>query len=202
MRIAAIVVAAGRGERFGAPKGQVLLRDRPLWDWCRAALSEGGVGDIVLVGDVPGGIPGGERRRDSVAAGMAALPADTSHVLVHDVARPLATPKLVGSVITRLLRGDVEAVVPALPVRDTLKRVDGDRVVTTVDRSALVAVQTPQGFTVAALRRAHEADAGDASDDALLIEHMGGSVATIMGEVANLKITYPEDLVLAERLAP
>lgn len=202
MTVAGIVVAAGRGERFGLPKAGIVLRDRPLWQWGRDALLHGGVTEVVVVGDVPGGIPGGERRRDSVAAGLAAISADATHVVVHDAARPLATPDLVRALLERISVGDVAAVVPAVPVRDTMKRVRADRVVETVDRDGLVSVQTPQAFTVAALRSAHAAGDEDASDDALLVERIGGSVATIMGEVHNLKITFPDDLLLADRLLP
>jgi len=196
-----IVVAAGSGDRFGRPKAQVLLHGRQLWQWARDALVSGGVSEVVGVGPVPGGIPGGARRRDSVAAGLAALGDDPSHVLVHDAARPLASPALVRRVIDRLARGDVEGVVPALPIRDTVKRVKGELVAETVDRSGLVVVQTPQGFDADTLRAAHGAGDDDAPDDALLVERSGGRVVTVPGEEANLKITYPADLALAEALA-
>lgn len=202
MIVSGIVVAAGRGERFGAPKASLVLRGRALWEWGRDTLAGAGVGDIVVVGDVPGGVPGGERRRDSVAAGLRAIRSDATHVVVHDAARPLASVALVAALLARVERGDVAGVVPAVPVRDTVKRVAGDRVVETVDRRDLVVVQTPQAFVVAALRAAHAAGDGDASDDALLVEQTGGAVATIMGEVQNLKITYPDDLALADRMLP
>jgi 2-C-methyl-D-erythritol 4-phosphate cytidylyltransferase len=197
-----IVVAAGRGERFGVPKAEVLLRGVPLWRRAADAMRSAGVGDVVVVGPVPGGIPGGERRRDSVAAGLAALPGDAEWVLVHDAARPLATPGLCRAVLDRLLRDDVDGVVPALPVSDTLKAVVGDRVTTTVPRADLVAVQTPQGFRVATLRRAHLAGDEDATDDAALVERAGGSVVFVPGEPTNLKITLPGDLAVAEALLP
>jgi 2-C-methyl-D-erythritol 4-phosphate cytidylyltransferase len=197
-----ILVAAGRGERFGGPKHAVLLRGRPLWEWARDALLRGGVCEVVLVGDIPGGIPGGGRRRDSVAAGLDALSAGASHVLVHDAARPLATPDLVRRIIDRLLSGGVDAVVPVVAVRDTLKRVGDGWVVETVDRSDLAGAQTPQGFKVPVLRAAHQAGGGDAGDDAVLVERLGGSVATVEGETSNIKITYPGDLALAEALLP
>lgn len=195
-----IVVAAGSGERFGRPKALVELAGIPLWQRARDALVAGGCSEVVVVGDVPGGVPGGSRRRDSVAAGLAQAPPGTTHVLVHDAARPLASPDLVAAVIDRLRVGDVAAVVPAIAVRDTIKRVDGDRVVGTVDRSDLVVVQTPQGFEIAALRAAHAVDDADASDDALLVERAGGEVAVVAGEAENLKITYPGDLAVARAL--
>ena len=195
-----VVVAAGRGARFGGDKHEVLLKGRPLWEWARAALLDGGVSDVVVVGAVPGGVPGGERRRDSVAAGLATIPKSVSAVVVHDAARPCATPDLVGRVLDRLAVGDVAGVVPAIPVRDTLKKVSGDRVVATVNRDVLVSVQTPQAFSVGALLAAHAADDGDASDDAVLLERLGDSVAWIAGDPGNLKVTYPEDLRVLEGL--
>lgn len=200
MKTFGVVVAAGSGSRFGRPKAAVALAGVPLWQRARDSLQRAGCDPIVVVGDVPGGIPGGERRRDSVAAGLATAPADATHVLVHDAARPLATEALAVAVIARLARGGVDAVVPAVAVRDTIKRVRGDLVVETVDRSDLVVVQTPQGFEIGALRSAHEWGAADASDDAVLVERAGGSVAVIEGEPENLKITYPEDLAVAEAL--
>ena len=200
MTIVGILVAAGRGERFGGSKHSVELAGRPLWQHGHDNLLAGGVEEVVVVGAVPGGIPGGERRRDSVAAGLAAVPVDTEWVLVHDAARPLARPRLIRSVVGRLLAGDVDAVVPVVPVRDTIKRVEGDRVIETLAREPLVAVQTPQGFKVEALRSAHRVSDDDASDDALLVEQNGGSVTTVPGHPANLKITYPSDLAIAEAL--
>jgi 2-C-methyl-D-erythritol 4-phosphate cytidylyltransferase len=196
-----IVVAAGSGERFGRPKALVELGGRPLWRIAHDLLVAGGCDPVVVVGEVPGGVPGGARRRDSVAAGLASAPDGVSYVLVHDAARPLASVALVTAVIERLRAGDAAAVVPTVPVRDTIKRVEVDRVVETVDRSALVVAQTPQGFDLGALRAAHDASDDDASDDAFLVERYGGVVVTIPGEPENLKITYPGDLALAEALA-
>jgi len=197
-----VLVAAGRGERFGGPKHTALLGGRPLWEWGRDALLHGGVGAVVVVGDVPGGVPGGPRRRDSVWAGLEALPPDAAHVLVHDAARPLATPELVRRVIDRLLSGGMDAVVPVVPIRDTLKRVGDGWVLATVERADLAGAQTPQGFKVEVLRAAHAAGDEDAGDDSLLVERLGVSVACVEGEAANLKVTYPGDLALAEALLP
>jgi 2-C-methyl-D-erythritol 4-phosphate cytidylyltransferase len=154
----------------------------------------------VLVGDIEGAVPGGDRRRDSVAAGLAAIPDTEGFVLIHDAARPLVTPQLVRRVIDRLLGADVDGVVPAIPVRDTIKRIGGERVVETVDRSDLVSVQTPQGFLLGALRAAHDAFPLDATDDAAIVEASGGVIAIVDGDPVNIKVTYPEDLVLAEAL--
>jgi 2-C-methyl-D-erythritol 4-phosphate cytidylyltransferase len=197
-----VVVAAGRGERFGAAKHGVALGGRYLWEWARDALLAGGVDGVVLVGPVPGGVEGGERRRDSVLAGLAALPVEASYVLVHDAARPLASPDLARRVIERLLADDVDAVVPVLTVADTVKRIEGDRVAGTIERSGLALAQTPQGFRLSTLLAAHAGSREDAGDDAALIERMGGTVAVIVGEARNIKITFPADLALAEALLP
>lgn len=194
MRTAGILVAAGRGRRFGGPKHAVELKGLPLWEWGRRALLDGGVDEVVMVGPVPDGIPGGRRRRDSVAAGLGLVSADV--VLVHDAARPLATPKLTARIIERLAVGDAEGVVPAVAVRDALKRVEGERVTATIEGA--MAVQTPQGFLVEALRRSHELDDEDAADDAALLERAGYRVVAILGEHHNLKITYRSDLRRAE----
>jgi 2-C-methyl-D-erythritol 4-phosphate cytidylyltransferase len=137
-----------------------------------------------------------------VRAGLDALPPGASHVLVHDAARPLATPELVRRVIDRLLSGGVDAVVPVVPVRDTLKRVGDGWVLATVERADLAGAQTPQGFKVEVLRAAHAVGDEDAGDDAVLVERLGMSVACVEGETANLKVTYPGDLALAEALLP
>jgi 2-C-methyl-D-erythritol 4-phosphate cytidylyltransferase len=195
-----VVVAAGRGERFGSPKAAVPLGGVPLWQRASDMLEAAGALRVIVVGDVPGGIPGGARRRDSVACGLAALPDDATHVLIHDAARPLASVALGMSVAARLAEGDADAVVPAIPVGDTLKRVEGDRVIATVPRDGLAAVQTPQGFVLAALRSAHARDTDDATDDAQLIERNGGTVVCVPGESHNFKITFPGDLAVAEAL--
>lgn len=195
-----LLLAAGRGTRFGGQKHVVELGGTPIWRQSERALLDGGVDRLVVVGDLAGAVPGGDRRRDSVAAGLAAIDDDAGFVLIHDAARPLVTAKLVRSVIERLLVGDVAGVVPVVPVRDTLKRVAGDYVIETVDRSDLVAVQTPQGFDLAALRSAHAVADGDATDDASMVESTGGTIAVVDGDPANLKVTYPEDLAVAEAL--
>ena len=193
----AILVAAGQGTRFGRPKHDVELHGEPLWVHAERALRAGGIREVVIVGDVPGGIEGGPRRRDSVARGLDRVPVDVELVLIHDAARPLASAELVRRVLERLSVGDVAGVVPAVPVADTLKEIEGDAVLRTVDRSSLVAVQTPQGFIASVLRRAHAAGDDDASDDAMLVEAIGERVAMVIGDPTNLKITYPADLELA-----
>ena len=201
MNVFGIVVAAGRGKRFGGPKAAVEVGGRPMWRWAVDALEAGGVDSWTIVGEIDGGVPGGSRRRDSVVAGLGRAPDAATHVVVHDAARPLASADLVRRVIDRLRRGDVDGVIPAIPVRDTLKEVDGDVVVRTADRTNLVIVQTPQGFAIDVLKAAHAADDAEATDDAALVERFGGSVVFIAGEARNIKVTYPEDLDVIEALA-
>ncbi len=200
MKIAGVVVAAGSGERFGSAKHLIEVGGVPMWLRGRMLLESAGATEVVVVGDVPDGVPGGARRRDSVAAGLAALESGADWVLVHDAARPLATEVLARRVIERLLRGDVDAVVPVVPLRDTIKRIDGDAVVETVERASLAAVQTPQGFRMVALQAAQRSGDDDASDEALLIEREGGRVVTVPGDPNNLKVTYPADLAVVEAL--
>jgi len=195
-----VVVAGGRGDRFGGPKQFELLGGEPLWEWARRSLIEGGVAEVVVVGDMDGAVEPGLRRRDSVAAGLAKVPDRIEHILVHDAARPLATPALVERVLARLRQGDVAGVIPANAVRDATKRVEGQRVVAAVDRDDLVTVQTPQGFVAEVLRRAHATVEGDAADDAELVAGLDETVVYVEGEITNLKVTVPEDLRLVEAI--
>lgn len=200
MRVWTIVVAGGRGDRFGGLKQFELLRGKPIVEWS-VAVARASSDDVVLVtptGD--GGVKGGATRSESVRAGLAAIPDDADVIVVHDAVRPLATAALFDAVIATVAAG-ADAAIPALPVTETIKRVDGDRVTETVDRSALVAVQTPQAFRAEALRKAH-AGSPDATDDAGLVETMGGKVVVVAGEPSNIKITTPDDLRVAEALLP
>lgn len=196
MRTWAIVVAAGTGRRFGGAKQLEELDGLPLWKRATTALVEGGVEHVVVVGEDVGGVPGGRRRQDSVGNGLLHVPDGIDFVLVHDAARAAASAALVAAVIARLSEGDVDAVVPAIPVRDTIRRVDGEEAKGTVDRAGLVAVQTPQGFRTEALRRAHGEIRDDVTDDAQMVERLGGRVVIVPGEPSNLKVTYREDLEL------
>ncbi len=200
MRVWGIVVAGGSGSRFGGPKHVAELNGIPLWKLAADTLAAAGVEGVTVVGDVPDGVPGGERRQDSVRAGIEASPDDVDALLVHDAARALASPGLASKVIERLSVGDVDGVIPVVPVRDTLKRIGDDRVVETVDRAALGAVQTPQGFLRDALVAAHDDLDTDVTDDAQALELAGMSVAVVAGEPTNLKVTYPEDLAVAVAL--
>lgn len=141
-------------------------------------------------------VAGGDTRSASVRAGLAALPDDVELVIVHDAARPAASPELFAAVHAALVNG-AQAVIPGLPVVDTIKQVaerDGRRVVArTLDRGTLVAVQTPQGFRANRLREAH-ASGAEATDDAALVEALGVEVVVVPGEATNLKLTNPADL--------
>jgi 2-C-methyl-D-erythritol 4-phosphate cytidylyltransferase len=160
---------------------------------------------VVLPADVSWDAPaavrttvGGATRSDSVRAGLSCVPDDVDIVVVHDAARPLATRRLFASVISAVA-GGADAAVPAVAVVDTLKRVDGGRVTETVARDGLVAVQTPQAFRRANLSDAH-ARGGVDTDDAALVEAMGGHVVVVEGERRNFKLTLVDDLELAQAL--
>lgn len=248
-----ILVAAGRGDRlgFGYSKAFALLAGLPLFvHSLRTLWRFPGRNRLVLVappddlafrraveqtkqefnGEIPLGleiIPGGERRQDSVLAGLNALhahrPADDAVVLVHDAARPLASPALIRRCLaamdeclpthqdelpglsTRTRPGGPAGVVPGLPVQETLKLVFESRVVLTQPRENLYAVQTPQVFRFGPLLDAHQRARRHqvtATDDAALLERHGTTVLLVAGEAGNLKITVPGDLDLAERLLP
>lgn len=199
-----IVLAAGSGTRFGAAKQFLTIGGERIVD--RAVATAAKVCDGVVV-VLPAGMPwdgasvaatavGGVTRAESVRAGLACVPETAQYVLVHDSARALASETLWRTVRTALER-DVDAVIPGLPVADTLKRVVGETIVGTVDREALIAVQTPQGFRAASLRSAHAAG-GDATDDAAFIEAHGGTVHWVTGEATNIKLTRPEDAAIME----
>jgi 2-C-methyl-D-erythritol 4-phosphate cytidylyltransferase len=229
-----LIVAAGSGQRLGAgrPKALVELAGRPLVAWSiDALLQTAGIARIVIA--LPPGaaaslglededriivVDGGASRSDSVrrALGAARKLGETertpSHdqrddelVLVHDAARPLLTPALAESVIAALLSdSDAHAAIAAVPVTDTVKRVDSEGAVhETLERSELWAVQTPQVFRRAALERAldvHADELARATDDAGLIERGGGKVIVVHASDENLKVTTPLDLRVAELL--
>jgi 2-C-methyl-D-erythritol 4-phosphate cytidylyltransferase len=220
----AIVVAAGTGQRFGGPKQFAELAGRPVAAWSVEAARSVADGVVLVVpagdrssgsGGSGGGRPagdaqaaatgadrvvtGGASRAASVRAGLAAVPDDAAIIVVHDAARPLATDELFASVVAVVRSTEADGAIPVVPVSDTLKRVDGDRVVHSVDREGLVAVQTPQAFVAVTLRRAHQA-CGEATDDAGLVEELGATVHTVEGDPHNVKLTRSEDLALAEAL--
>ena len=212
-----IVVGGGSGRRFGREKQYEVLDGRRVIDVSRdvAASCSDGVVVVVPTADAEreGGVAGGETRSASVRAGLAAVPDSAVVICVHDAARPLATPEVYRRVV-EAVRGGADAAIPAIAVSDTVKMIDrpvdvalaGDGasgvVISTPERSRLVAVQTPQAFRADSLRAAHRAG-GDATDDAALVEAIGGSVVVVRGDPRNRKITEPDDLVWARRqLAP
>jgi 2-C-methyl-D-erythritol 4-phosphate cytidylyltransferase len=202
----AVVVAGGTGSRFGAAKQFAALAGRPLVAWSLDTARQSCQGVILVV---PAGTParawdadavvtGGATRAASVRAGLAAVPATAEIIVVHDAARPLARPELWAAVLDAI-RAGADGAIPAAPVTDTVKEVDADGRLVTLDRSRLVAVQTPQAFRASVLRRAHVAGA-DATDDAALVEAAGGRVVLVDGPADNLKITSPSDLIVAAAL--
>lgn len=202
----AVVVAGGTGSRFGAAKQFAELAGRPLvaWSLDTARQSCQGVVLVVPAGtpagawDVDAVVTGGATRAESVRAGLAAVPATAEIIAVHDAARPLARPELWRAVLDAI-RAGADGAIPAAPVTDTVKEVDTDGRLVTLDRSRLVAVQTPQAFRASVLRRAHLAGE-DATDDAALVEAAGGRVVLVEGPADNLKITSPSDLIVAAAL--
>lgn len=214
-----LVVAAGSGERLagGGPKAFVNLAGEPLLvHVVRAFVACAAIDDVVLVVG-PGhldhaaraldhaGLPvcavvvGGATRQESVSRGVDACPQGTAAIAVHDAARPLVTVALIARTVGALV-DPWAAVAPGLPVVDTVKLVDAEQVVRTVDRRGLSVVQTPQVFSARTLRDVHARLGQDATDDLLLVEQAGGRVRLIPGDRRNFKVTYPEDLLIAEAL--
>ncbi|KOT33872.1 2-C-methyl-D-erythritol 4-phosphate cytidylyltransferase [Streptomyces caelestis] len=225
-RTAAVIPAAGRGVRLGpgAPKALRVLGGMPMLIHAVHAMADSRAVSLVVVVAPPDGapevrslldahalpertdvvvVPGGESRQESVKLGLDALPPGYDIVLVHDAARPLVPVDTVDAVI-EAVRDGAPAVVPALPLADTVKQVEPaapgepEPVVATPDRSLLRAVQTPQGFDRATLVRAHETVRGDVTDDASMVEQLGLTVVTVPGHEEAFKVTRPLDMVLAE----
>jgi 2-C-methyl-D-erythritol 4-phosphate cytidylyltransferase len=229
-RTAAVIPAAGRGLRLGpgAPKALRALSGTPILVHAVRAMTRSRSVSLVVVVAPPDGadevrrlldehtapsetsdvlvVPGGETRQDSVRLGLAALPDDVDSVLVHDAARPLVPVETVDAVAAAVREG-APAVVPAVPLADTVKQVrvrdDGgpEPVTGTPERSRLRAVQTPQGFELKVLAAAHAqvAREGDgATDDAGMVERLGVEVVVVPGHDEAFKVTRPLDLVLAE----
>ncbi len=221
MTVTALVLAAGQGLRLrqGVPKAFVCLRGKALLQRSLEAMAA--VSAVSRVVPVVAGadleryatlelsgivglaspVPGGAARQDSLSAGLAALPRDTEWVAVHDAARCLVTVAEVDAVLAAARQ--TGGAILARPCADTLKRVDGDRIVETPDRWHYWAAQTPQVFRADVLREALEkarAEGFVGTDDAQLVERLGVAVQVVEGRASNLKITHPEDLALAEVL--
>jgi 2-C-methyl-D-erythritol 4-phosphate cytidylyltransferase len=214
----AVLAAAGRGERLGSdrPKAFARLGGRPLlaeslerlegsdWidqiviaappDWEEPSIL---VAEEIAATKVSSAVRGGDSRSQSVRLALADVPEDAAVVLVHDAARPLLPEDVIERVLAPLSEG-WDGVVPALRVSDTVKRVEGDRVVETLRRDDLVAVQTPQAFLADTLRRAVAGDVADATDCASLVEAGGGRVTWVDGDPRLLKVTDAADLALVE----
>ena len=222
MRVAALVLGAGTGERLGesVPKAFVPLCGKPLLVRALAALAAAPEIDAVLpvigradvsrlealeseLASIPGLLPavlGGAERQDSMTAGLAALPPDVDFVAVHDAARPLVASEAVGRVVDAARRSG--AAILAIPVRDTIKRVRAGLIVETPSRIECYAAQTPQVFRVEVLREALEKAAAEGfigTDDAEIVERIGVPVAVVSGDPSNIKITDRADLLAAER---
>ncbi|GHF18883.1 2-C-methyl-D-erythritol 4-phosphate cytidylyltransferase [Streptomyces griseoluteus] len=226
-RVAAVIPAAGRGVRLGpgAPKALRALNGTPMLIHAIRALAASRHVSLVVVVAPPDGaaevkslldahalpertdflvVPGGESRQESVRLGLDALPPAYDVVLVHDAARPLVPVDTVDTVVEAVCDG-APAVVPALPLADTVKEVEPaavpgepEPVLGTPVRARLRAVQTPQGFDRATLVRAHETVTEDVTDDASMVERLGERVVTVTGHEEAFKVTRPLDLVLAE----
>ena len=212
----AVLAAAGSGERLGAdrPKAFARLGERVLLaeslerldssDWIDAIVVAAPAGweePVILLAEelgcskVGACVTGGATRAESVRAALEEVAEEAAAVVVHDAARPLVSETVIGRVLAPLSQG-WDAAVPALPLPDTVKRVDGIAVVETLDRTKLVAVQTPQAFVASVLREAFAGDVTEASDCASLVERRGGRVCVVEGDPRLLKITSREDLDL------
>lgn len=192
-----IVVAAGSGLRFGSAKQFEIIGGAQIVDWATKEAKKHSVGVITVLpkgqANGPGEVEGGATRSESVRKGLAAVPDDATIVCVHDAARPFASPEMFRRVISAVVDG-ADAAVPGIPVVDTIKQVNESNVVVgTPHRETLRAIQTPQAFRASSLRKAH-AQGGEGTDDAFLIEKIGGEVVVVDGEGVNRKITTPEDL--------
>lgn len=211
---ALILVAAGSGQRLaaGVPKALVEVAGQSLIGHCVAtARRVRTIQEVVVVApaaevsriaaDIPGVaiVAGGTTRDASVRAGLAALPATVDTVLIHDAARPFTPVEVYDRVVAALASG-AEAVIPAVPVADTIKRVTDGIVRATVDRADLFAVQTPQGFRMTTLRAAHEQQTDAVTDDAMLVESLGVPVYVVAGSHEAFKITTAFDLAVARAM--
>ncbi|MFB2585713.1 2-C-methyl-D-erythritol 4-phosphate cytidylyltransferase [Herbiconiux liukaitaii] len=218
--VGVVVVAAGSGTRLGLarPKAFVEVAGRSILSWAMDSVC--GISEPVelvvvapagLASDAhrqvdPFGLPctvvaGGDTRQQSVQAGLAALGSSVDVVLVHDAARPFTPVEVFERVIAEV-RASAAGVIPGMPVTDTIKGVDGGgRVLETVDRSRLTAVQTPQGFPLALLAEAYASATEDVTDDAALVQSLGRAVTVVAGDARSFKITTPHDLERADELA-
>lgn len=210
MTVWTIVCAGGAGHRFGSVKQYAELGGKRLID--HAVANAAAASDFVVVGAPVADIDdlrwsfastaikviaGGVLRSDTVRCALTVIPDSADVIVVHDAARPLAPPSLFTDVIAAVQAG-ADGAVPGFTPPDTVKRVEGDVVLETLDRRELVMVQTPQAFRADVLRAAHVGEP-DATDDAALVELAGGKVVVVAGAAAANKITTPDDLVAMQR---
>lgn len=206
-------MAGGSGSRFGALKQFADLCGRPVLAWSLASARQACDGVVAVLpasvmssGDAPAGMPweadrvvaGGSTRSASVRAGLDVVPASAAIIAVHDAARPLVEAAVWDAVLRAVADG-ADAAIPVMAVTDTIKKVASDGTLRTLDRARLVAVQTPQAFRASILRQAHSGGA-DATDDAALVEALGGRVQRVEGSARSMKITDPDDLLVAGAL--
>ena len=192
-----IIVAAGSGLRFGSAKQFETLGDRRVVDWSVDEARQHSAGVVVVVPDGqvehPFEVVGGQTRSESVRRGLAVVPTEATIVCVHDAARPFASAVVYQKVIGAVVDGH-DGAVPGVPVTDTIKQVNSSEVVVaTPQRATLRAIQTPQAFRASTLRRAHD-KGGEGTDDAALVEAIGGTVIVVPGDELNRKITTRDDL--------
>jgi 2-C-methyl-D-erythritol 4-phosphate cytidylyltransferase len=223
-KVAALIPAAGTGKRMGKARAKqfLLLGDKPLLahtllafqhapeiDEIIPIVSQEDVEDCLRdiieryqISKVKTLVVGGKERHDSVLNGLQKIGKDTAVVLVHDGVRPFVTPEMIRETVGFAKEGECVAV--GVPIKDTIKEVDENKIVRrTLERGGLWAIQTPQAFPVKILRRAYEESYKlkmFGTDDATLVERTGGTVRVIMGSYENIKITTPEDLILAEEI--
>jgi len=214
-RVSAIIVAAGKGKRFGSPKQFSLLKRKPILDWCLEKFeTHEAVDEIILVlkdeeqkerilsryRKIVAVVEGGEKRQDSVFKGFSLINPDKAGiVLVHDGGRPLVEKDLISRVIEATLKAG--AAIPVLPVEDTVKEVAGKEVLRTLERKRLFRIQTPQGFSYSILKSALDQAKEEnyyGPDEAALVERTGKKIVVVQGDHKNIKITFPEDIKVAE----
>jgi 2-C-methyl-D-erythritol 4-phosphate cytidylyltransferase len=212
MKTVAVIVAGGKGKRMGRRKQFLKIAGKTILQWTVAAFDQTGVIDgIVLVvakeqlrlarkiksKKLISIVEGGKERFDSVRNGLAALPPSVEMVAIHDGARPAVTPKIIEAAVSEANR--TGAAVAGFPLKDTIKKVERRKlsVERSLDRAELWAAQTPQVFKISIIQRAYQHIRGDETDDAMLVERMGIPVKMVMGTYKNLKVTQPEDLIIA-----
>ncbi|MFC1496809.1 2-C-methyl-D-erythritol 4-phosphate cytidylyltransferase [Candidatus Margulisiibacteriota bacterium] len=209
-KIVAIIAAGGSGNRMGKPKQLLPINGKPMLEWTISAFKKVNNIDEIIVATIEDNFKfveklgcytaaAGQERQDSIRNALDQISDDTEIVLVHDGARPLVTPKIIRRSISECKKS--EAVVVGVPVKDTIKVVNNEwEIVDTLDRGVLWAAQTPQVFKYETLKQAYTKATIKATDDSRLVENLGVHVQMILGSYENIKVTTPEDLIIAEEL--